>query len=199
MIDLPDHGYVNRVIRPVSTGGVAEGSLGGPSEYIDRPGYRYSVQFDLPAIPSAKEARQFENFLEQANGAVMPRPNVSYPWPLDVKAVPAGVPLVNGSTPPGASIPLKGLIPGCVIRAGQPLAVIIADGTGFIHKATTQAIADGAGHATVSVLPLTRTTFADGATVEIERPRIRGTLAWDGSTQGSSGTRSFSFTITEKR
>jgi hypothetical protein len=198
-IDLPDRGYVNRNIRPVNPGGVAEGSLGGPSEYIDRPGYRYAVQFDLPAIPSAKEARIFENLLEQASGGVLPRPDVSYPWPLDVKAIPAGTPLVNGSSPPGAVIPLKGLTPGCVIRVGQPLAVIIADGTGFIHKATAEAIADGAGHATVAVLPLTRATFPDNATVEIEHPRLRGTLSWDGSTQGSSGTRPFSFSITERR
>lgn len=199
MIDLPDHGYVSRTIHPVNPGGVAEGALGGPSDYIDRPGYRYAVQFELPPLRSAKEARIFENLLEQANGGVLPRPDVSYPWPLDVRAVPAGAPLVNGSTPPGAAIPLKGLTPGCVIRVGQPLAVIIADGTGFIHKATAQAIADGAGHATVSVLPLTRTTFPNNTVVEIERPRIRGTLSWDGSTQGSSGTRPFSFTITEKR
>lgn len=199
IIDLPDHGYVNRTIHAVSTGGVAEGSLGGASDYIDRPGYRYAVQFDLPAIPSAKEARIFENLLEQANGAVLPRPDVSYPWPLDMKAIPAGAPLVNGSSAPGAVIPLKGLTPGSVIRVGQPLAVIIADGTGFIHKATAEAIADGAGHVTLSVLPLTRATFADGALVEIEKPRIRGTLSWDGSSQGSYGRRGFSFTITERR
>lgn len=198
-IDLPDHGYVSRTIRPVNLGGIAEGSLGGPSEYIDRPGYRYAVQFELPMLGSAKDARLFENLLEQANGGVTPRPDVSYPWPLDFKPVPAGAPLVNGSSPPGATIPLKGLIPGCVIRVGQPLAVIIADGTGFIHKATAEAIADNSGLATVSVLPLTRATFPNNAVVEIAHPRIRGTLTWDGSAQGSFGRRGCSFTITERR
>jgi hypothetical protein len=35
--------------------------------------------------------------------------------------------------------------------------------------------------------------------VEIEHPRIRGTLSWDGSTQPAYGRRGFSFTITERK
>jgi hypothetical protein len=194
MIDLPDYGYVNRTITPIDAGGAVAGSLGGASDYIDRPGYRYAVQFELPAIPSGKEARIFETLLEQ--GA---RQDVSYPWPLDQKPIVAGTPLINGSTPPGASLPLKGLLPSAIIRVGQPLAVILADGTGFIHKSTTEVIADSLGHATLTVNPLTRTTFADGLTVEIEHPRIRGILSWQGSSQGGFGRRGFTFTITERR
>lgn len=194
MIDLPDHGYVNRTITPVDAGGNADGSLGGPSDYIDRPGYRYSIQFELPPIPSAKEARMFETLLEQCS-----RSDASYPWPLDEKACVAGSPVVDGSNAPGATLKLRGLTPGCVIRVGQPMAVILADGTGFVHKATAQASAGDDGKATVSVFPLTRTTFADGLKVEVERPRIRGQLSWQGSQQGSFGSRPFSFTITERR
>ena len=194
MIDLPDHGYVERQIVPIDPGGTAEGTLGGPSDFIDRPGYRYSVRYTLPPIPSEKEARIFEALLEQGS-----REDVSYPWPLDVRAVVSGPAVVDGSTPPGSVIPMRGMVPGSVIRVGQAFAVILADGTGFIHKAKTEAIVDDAGEVVVSVFPLTRTTFADGLTIEIERPRIRGILNWDGSTQGAHGRRGFSFTITEKR
>lgn len=194
MIDLPDHGYVSRTITPIDPGGAADGTLGGPSDFIDRPGYRYAVRYELPPIRSKDEARIFETLLEQGS-----REDVSYPWPLDIKSLPMGAPLINGSSPPGSVIPLKGLAPGTAIRQGQPMAVILADGTGFVHKATAQALVGDTGIVTVSVFPWTRTTFADGLTVEIERPRIRGILQWDGSTQGAEGSRPFSFTITERR
>lgn len=194
MIDLPDFGYVNRVITPVYAGGAADGSLGGPSDYIDRPGYRYSVQFDLPALPSSKEARRLETLLEQGSGE-----DVSYPFPLDMKSIVAGPALIDGSNPVGASIKLKGLVPGFVLRVGQPFTVLLGDGTGFIHKAKTEQIASNLGKMTVPIFPLTRTAFTDGLTVEIERPRIRGILSYQGSTQGAFGRRPFSFTITERR
>jgi hypothetical protein len=194
MIDLPDHGYSERKISPVDPGGTADGALGGPSDYIDRPGYRYSVTYTLRPLRSQDDARIFETLLEQAA-----RDDVSYPFPLDQRSLPAGTPLVNGSNAPGAVINLKGLQPGFQFRIGQPFAVILADGTGFIHKATVATSVGDDGLASVPVFPLTRTTFADGLTVEIERPRIRGILQWDGSTQGANGARPFSFTITERR
>jgi hypothetical protein len=194
MIDLPDYGYTNRRIVPIDPGGTAEGSLGGPNDYIDRPGYRYSVQYDLPPIPSSKEARQFETLLEQAA-----RDDVSYPWPLDQKSLAAGSPVVNGSNPPGAVINIRGLQPGFQFRIGQPFAVILADGSGTIQKATAAVSVGDAGTASVPVFPLTRSTFADGSVVEIERPRIRGILSYQGSSQGANGRRVFSFAITERR
>jgi hypothetical protein len=194
MLDLPDHGYIERRIFAVDAGGTADGSLGGASDYINRPGTRYGIQFTLPQIPSAKEARIFEALLEQGS-----REDVSYPWPLDMRSLAAGAPLINGSTPPGASVPLKGLVPGFAMRVGQPFAVVLADSSGSIHKARSEVIADNAGHATIPIFPWTRTTFADALVVEIEHPRIRGILSWDGSTQPANGRRGFSFTITERK
>lgn len=200
MIDLTDYGYVERRVSIVDAGGAATGSLGGPSDYINRPGTRYAVSYTLPMIPSGKEARLFESLLEQGS-----RDDVSYPFPLDFSpgaevypAWGAAGPLISGSVAVGAVVNLKALVPGYVIRAGQPLAVIHL-GIGYVHKATAQVIADSSGMATVSVNPLTRVAFTDSDTVEIERPRIRGLLSWDGSTQGAYGRRGFSFTITERR
>lgn len=168
--------------------------MGGASDYIERPGYRYSVQYDLPPLASATEARIFEALLEQAS-----REDASYPWPLDQRSLAAGAPVVDGSNPVGGTIALRGLIPGFQFRIGQPFAIVMADGTRFIHKAKVATAADALGEATVPVFPLTRDVFPDGTTVEVERPRIGGILSWEGSTQGAFGKRPFSITITERR
>lgn len=194
MIDLTDFGYTDYRMNLLDPGGAAEGSLGGPSDIIQRPGIRYAVQYTLPALRSADDARQLQMQLEQ--GA---RDDVSYPWPLDIAPGVAGTPVVNGSTAPGNSIPIRGLLPNFQFRIGQPIAVVLADGSGFVHRATAATIANSSGQATVPVFPLTRTTFADASTVEIERPRIRGILSWEGAAQGSFGARPFSFSIAERR
>lgn len=192
MIDLPDYGYTDYQLTPLDPGGQVDGALGGPSDIIDRPGYRYAVQFTLPALPSAKEARIFQSLLEQ--GA---RDDVSYPWPLDLKATPAGTPLVNGASPAGSVIPIKGLTPNYQFRQGQPLAVI-SDGVRFIHKATAATTANSAGQVTLPVFPYTRKAFANGEVIEVERPRIGGILTWQGVQQPAFGARAFTFTITER-
>ena len=154
MITLPDYGYADYSITPVDPAGVVDGALGGPSDIIDRPGYRYAVHYTLPLL-SAKDARIFQSLLEQ--GA---RDDVSYPWPLDDKAIVAGSPLVDGASPAGSVIPIKGLPPYYQIRQGQPIAVI-SEGIGFVHKATaaTSANASGtsaAGSSFASVSAVTR-------------------------------------------
>jgi hypothetical protein len=192
MFDLPDHGYVNYQVTPIDPAGVVDGSMGGPSSIIDRPGYRYAIQFTLPALRTADDARIFQSLLERGS-----RDDVSYPWPLDVKAQVAGTPLVNGTSPAGAVIPVKGLVANYQFRQGQPVAVI-SGGIGFVHKVTAPTSADASGNATLPVFPLTRKGFVDGDIVEVERPRIRGVLTWQGAAQEAFGSRPFSFTITER-
>jgi hypothetical protein len=192
MIDLTDYGYTDYSIAPIDPAGVVEGALGGPSDIIDRPGYRYSIQFTLPALPSSKEARLFQSMLEQ--GA---RDDVSYPWPLDVKALPAGAPKVNGASAAGSVIPIKGLTPNYQFKQGQPLAVI-SEGIRFIHKAAAATVANASGIVTLPVFPYTRKAFLDNDAIEVERPRIGGVLSWQGAQQPSFGMRPFSFTISER-
>jgi hypothetical protein len=117
---------------------------------------------------------------------------------MDYRPPHAGVPLVDGASPAGAVIPLKGLLPGYAFREGQPLAVI-SDGVGYIHRASEPAIAENDGTLLLPVFPLTRTAFVNNDVVEIEHPRIRGVLSWDGASQGSMGSRPFQFTITERQ
>lgn len=192
MIDLPDYGYTDYQLTPIDPGGQVDGSLGGPSDIIDRPGYRYAVQFTLPALGTGKDARIFQSMLEQ--GA---RSDVSYPWPLDAKATPAGTPVVDGASPAGTVIPITGLPAYYQFKQGQPLAVI-SEGLRFIHKASAATTADVTGSVTLPVFPYTRKGFLDGDVIEVERPRIGGILTWQGAQQPSFGSRPFSFTITER-
>lgn len=193
MIDLPDHGYTDFQLQAIDSGGVVGGSLGGPSDIIDRPGYRYSITFTIRPLRVRDLARIFEARLEKAN-----REDASYLWPLDYRPPPAGVPLIDGASPAGAVIPLKGLLPGYSFREGQPVAVI-SGGVGFVHRVAVPIVAEVDGTVILPVYPLTRATFADNDVVEIERPRIRGVLSRSGSQQGASGNRPFQFTITERR
>lgn len=193
MLELPDHGYVDYQLTAIDPGGTQEGILGGPSTTIDRPGYRYSIRFMLPPLASATEARIFQSLLER--GA---REDVSYPWPLDVRSDAAGTPLVNGASAAGAIIPIKGLLPNYQFRQGQPIAVI-SEGLGFVHKVTEPTLADATGNATVPVFPVTRKGFLVNDVIEVENPRIRGVLTWEGAEQPSFGYRPFSFSITERQ
>lgn len=195
IIDLPDYGYVWRSIQPVNAGGAVPGSLGGPSDYMDRPGYRFSVTYQTRELRSSDEARRFEALLEQGSGN-----DVSYPWPLDYAPMgvsPTGVPLINGASPAGDNIPLKGLVAGFQFRLGQPLAVI-SGGVGFIHKVRTTTIVPNGGTVVLPVFPDTRVAFINGDLVEVQKPRLRGILTYDGSEQPAYGRRAFRFTITER-
>jgi hypothetical protein len=192
MLDLPDHGYTDYQLGKIDPGGNVDPILGGEATTIDRPGYRYVLQIAIPAIPSASDARIFQSMLEQ--GA---REDVSYPFPLDFKPAPAGTPVVNGASPAGAVIPIRGLAANYQFKAGQPVAVV-SGGVRSIHKATAAQSASGTGTITLNVFPYTRKAFADGDTVEVANPRIGGILTWDGAAQSSFGSRPFTITITER-
>ena len=192
MIDLPDYGYSDYRLTPMDPGGLVEATLGGPPDYVARPGYRYSITFSVNPLRVRDLARQFQQRLERGS-----REDVSYPWPLDFKPAPAGTPTVDGSSPAGAVIPIKGLLPGYAFREGQPVAVV-SGGVGYIHRASEPTIAEDDGTVVLPVFPLTRATFSDDDLVEVERPRIRGVLSWDGSQQGAAGNRPFVFTISER-
>jgi hypothetical protein len=197
MIDLPDHGYTGRSIQPLDPGGAVPGTLGGPADYLSRPGYRFAVAYQLRELHSADDARKFESMLRRAS-----QEDASYPLPLDFKPAPASGggagPQVNGANAAGALINVKGLLPYYQFKEGQPVAVI-SGGLGYVHFTSAAIGADAAGHVALPVFPWTRTTFADNDVVEIERPRIRGMLTWDGSDQPAYGRRPFRFTITERR
>jgi hypothetical protein len=193
MIDLPHYGYIHSRILPIDPGGVVPGTLGGPSDIVERPGYRYAVTYSLPPLHSEDEARLFQSKLEKAS-----REDASYLWPLDFRPPSAGTPLINGASPTGAVIPIKGLFPGYSFREGQPVAVI-SEGVGFVHRVATPTIAGVDGTVILPVFPLTRKAFLDNDVVEIEKPRIRGVLTWEPSGQPAHGWRPFEFTITERR
>jgi hypothetical protein len=196
MIDLPDYGYVQRTIQMIDAGGSVPGSLGGSPDYIDRPGLRYSVTYQLREIPTAYDARRFEALLEQGL-----HQDVSYPWPLDFAPGPsspgATLPQIRVNTPAGGLVKLKNILPGYQFVLGQPLAIVSGDG-GYITKAAQTTTVGGGGTVDLPVFPWTRADFVTDDLVEIQKPRIRGILSWDGSDQGAYSRRGFRFSISER-
>lgn len=192
MLDLPDHGYTDYQLGKIDPGGNVDPILGGEATTIDRPGYRYVLQIAIPAIPSASDARIFQSLLERGS-----REDVSYPLPLDFRPGPAGTPVVDGSSPAGAVIPIRGLTANYQFKAGQPVAVV-SGGVRGVYKATSAQSASAGGNIVLEVFPITRRSFSDGDTVEVEKPRIGGILTWDGASQPSFGSRPFTITIAER-
>jgi hypothetical protein len=197
MIDLPHYGYLNATFQPNNPGGSIPGELGGPDDYMARPGYRYAIQYTLPMLNSADEAREFQFLLEKASQGE----DVSYPWPLDFNpgaSSPSGSsPKVSATNPAGGVIRMKNLLDSYQFKLGQPVAVI-SGGVGYIHRAAEIMFADGGGTIVLPVFPWTRTTFNVDDVIEIQNPRIRGRLIWEGVPQGSFGRRGFTFTIVER-
>jgi hypothetical protein len=192
MIDLPDVGYNQKSSRLIDAGGVVQGSLGGPDDILDRLGVRYALTITT-ALLSGDTMWEFQALLEQGS-----RDFVSYPFPLDFRPLSVGTTAqADGSVPPGAALAMAGLPVGYVIHLGQ--IVSINDGFGSVHRVTGPVTADATGHAVLPVFPWIRRTIPNATPIEIEKPRIRGTLQWQGPQQGAFAAQSFTFTIQEAR
>jgi hypothetical protein len=65
MIDLPAlTDTLNATFQPNNPGGSIPGELGGPDDYMARPGYRYAIQYHIAdAYDSADEAQSSSNHL----------------------------------------------------------------------------------------------------------------------------------------
>jgi len=177
---------------PMNFGGVQSSAL-GPAQRIDRLGSRWAFQFASVPMDLEPDGRRWGALFDQAEveGGIFrirqPGLNVGAP----------GLPLIAADTPLGRSLPLAGLTPGCVIRLGQWLSVIV-DGQRYLDRAMEQVIAESDGTATVTIKYLIRSPMSEGDVVEIAVPKIEGSV--DGAFGGGWGndrTTSFSFTVRE--
>jgi hypothetical protein len=112
MIDLTDFGYVSAIGCSCSTRAAPlQGTLGGPSDYINRPGARFAVTYQLPESEQQRTMRgSFRRCSSKAG-----QDDVSYPWPLDYRPPTASLagtfPHMNvSSAAPGSTVPIGGLI-----------------------------------------------------------------------------------------
>lgn len=149
-------------LRPVS---------GAPPMVIDRPGSRFRATVTLPMM-RPDTARGVSAALMTALRTGL---EIEVPL-LDHDQGNPGTPLVNGSGAAGVSLPLKGMNPGYVIKAGYWLTLIDGYGEYYLHQASSTAKADGSGNATITIEPPLRAPLADGNTVLLALAKMRGLL-----------------------
>jgi len=107
------------------------------------------------------------------------RDTVAFDWPLpDAGVGSPGAPLVKGAGQTGTSLVIDGFNVGYAIKDGQFFS-LIQGGRRYLHMATADATASGAGEATVSFLPMLRVSPSDNAVVEFAQPKIEGLIQTD--------------------
>lgn len=158
-------------VKPMllSFGGILTPFLGGPTQRINRLGTRWAMRFTMPVM-TAEQARYWISALAQGvdRGGVM-----SIPQDIDVGS--PGAPLLSAGVTAGATLPLKGLTPGYVVKDGQFLSVIHA-GQRYTHMFTADAVIGGGGTINAAVWPMVRTGLSVNDVVEIADPKIDGWL-----------------------
>ncbi len=161
--------------RLIDFGAMLTPQLGGPSQYVGRLGARYAVDVAIPALGVDCAARwNAARIKARTIGDTL-----SMVWPQPQRIGLPGAAVVNGANQAGASLAIRGLAPGQVIKPWSFFSVF-ANWRNYLYTTTDQAVADGAGNATLSIGPMLRWPPADAAAVNFTAPIIEGFL--DGNT-----------------
>lgn len=176
MIDLPGApGARNVAASFIDAGFTLDGALGGPSTRVDRKGSRFRAEVTFPPMIKS-DADLFVSRLIQAK-----EEGLRMPYPLlGVSQGMPGLPVVDGSSPAGKTLPLRGLTTGYLFREGFWLSIEDAAGQHYLHNVTAPLRVTGTS-ANVPIIPALRVPFADGATVHLAKPMIEGII--EGETQ----------------
>lgn len=195
-ITLPTCPVPNEAEMRVRTfGGILVPFMGGPDQTYNRPGTRVGVLFVMPSLDN-DEMRAFTARLMRAKqvGGIM-----NYPlFDFDPGSPPN--PRISAAST-GTALSMSGLGPDYLMREGQPFSVIHG-GYRYLHFATGDVTASGAGTAVISIFPPTRVTFAVNDVVEIAEPKIEGNVSPGeefGWPVALDNTTDLSFSIVESR
>jgi hypothetical protein len=188
-----------RTVEPVwrvidNNGNLTPITGGGSAQRILRPG-RFAMSAQVPAL----KADCADTWLAASLQHVTEGGTVRMPIPLTrTEGLPAGA-TVDGAGQAGALLGIKGLAAGQVIRPFTPFS-FISGGVSYLHRTTTQAIANGAGKVVLTLGPFLRVSPADNLALNFSAPLIEGDLDAGGLewTESRLMTIGFSFTITEK-
>lgn len=173
MIDLSEEMIPNGLSdQLIDFGFWQEPSSGAAETRVNRPGSRMQVTLTFPPMRQEIALR----VLPRLKRAV--REGLRVRWPLvGVSQGLPGNPVVDGVVGAGTTLPVRGLTPGYVAKAGYVLHIEeAATGARCWHEVQTTVVADGAGEAVLSIEPPLRVPFADGDVIELARPTIEGRL-----------------------
>lgn len=176
MIELPDWAVPNGA-QPIyqDFGGFLTPGLGGEVQRIDRMGNRFGIALTFPVMLGVQRGRILVSRLIRAKTEGL---RVEYPL-LDFDAGAVGAPVVDGAGQAGRSLALRGVKPRYAFREGQPFSIVNAAGRHYLHFIDEAAFADAAGDAVISISPMLRFEFADGAICHFERPMVEGFIMGD--------------------
>lgn len=194
-IALPSDPYfVSCTPRVVASGNDLTSPVGQVVQRILRLGDKFAADIIMPPMTGATADKWFSKLMQGARSTVV------FDWPLpdDGVGIP-GAPLVKGAAQVGTSLIIDGLTPGYTLKDGQFFSIIQA-GRRYLHMATADVVASGAGQFTVSFLPMLRVSPSDNAVVEIAQPKIEGLINTDDLTKptGVDHFVSYVFSITEQ-
>ncbi|ATC26501.1 hypothetical protein [Caulobacter vibrioides] len=142
----------------------------GAAQTILRPG-RFAVSVTIGDLSEAGAAAWLAAQLRhKTEGAA-----VRLVWPrYGVTGLPAGA-VADGSGQAGSVLAIRGLTPGLPLPTFTPFS-FIKNGVVYMHRTTTEVVADGAGKVIVTIGPMLRASPTDGTALAFTEPMIEGDL-----------------------
>lgn len=174
MIDLTAIPLASAQPEVQDFGGLLTPPLGGPVQRINRVGTRWAVSFETPNLPADPALRLWSGRIARAKieGAVcwIPEPDLLFTLvgAVAVRSATSGgnvLRLVAATAPPGRLVP-----------EGKWVSYI-HDGRRYLHRTTADAVVIGGGALDLPVFPALRSITTIGDTVEVDEPRMQGTLS----------------------
>lgn len=147
--------------------------LGGPSQTILRGGNRFYAKVSIPAL-------KYDTTCARAWIAAMLRQKTEggllrLRWPrTDAATMPAAA-KVDGAGQAGALLVADGLGAGVAVPALSFFS-FVSGGKSYLHSTTSDALADGAGRAALTIAPSVRISPADNLALNFIDPVIEGEL-----------------------
>lgn len=178
MITLPDT-FVPRAAQPfmLDAGFIVRSARGLAVGRMETPGSRFGVEIQFPPMTYA-DASDLLSYLQAGK-----REGLRLRWPLMAEVQGGGAGAVDGSAAAGTSLPVRGLVPGAMIKRGSWLTVINTAGNRCLHNVAAPVRVSGTGTATITVQAPLRTVLVDGNTVLVSAPTIEGVITsevgWD--------------------
>lgn len=175
VVELPETVYPNDA-KPfgIDFGYWLKPSTGAEELGVNRMGGRFGADFTLPPLPADVAGAVVSRLLEAHFLKSVLR--VEYPL-LGMSQSGAGVPVIDGAGQSGTSLDIRGLTPGYAIREGAWLTLVDQNGRGYLHNSRTAIRAASDGTATITIVPMLRWPFLNGATIRLAAPTMEGKVA----------------------
>lgn len=166
------------------------------TDYIPRKGSKYIASFVYGPFNDPTQARVMESRLMQAKLSG----GIRVPLPLLWSQGNPGSPVVDGAVVTGRVLPIKGLLPGYIVKEGYWLSIEV-DSQHYLHKVAIGGQADGSGELTVTLAEMLRVELDGDEAIYLAKPMIEGVIDAEsvGFSYDVNRVVTIEFTLKEKR